>query len=163
LSHFHFSIGLTSSPEQLGSHSDSNADFPIELDTIDNPAMNNLDASQPAIRVVMMPRDTNSTGTIFGGIILSYIDQAGAVEAHKHTSKNLATVAMHEVKFIAPVFVGDLVSFYTELLRIGTTSITVRVTVDAMRRKEPHETVRVTHAEVVYVAIGEPGKSVPIK
>src|SRR5947209_3832977 len=78
---------------------------------------------QPAIRVVMMPRDTIPLGTIFGGIILSYIDQAGAVEAHRHSETKLVTVAMHEVKFIAPVFVGDLVSFYTETLKIGTTSI----------------------------------------
>ena len=65
---------------------------------------------QPAIRVVMMPRDTNPMGTIFGGIILSYIDQAGAVEFRKHSDKKLVTVAMHEVKFLAPVLVGDLVS-----------------------------------------------------
>lgn len=117
---------------------------------------------QPAIRVVMMPRDTNPMGTIFGGIILSYIDQAGVVEAQKHSRSNLATVAMHEVKFIAPVFVGDLVSFYSELLRIGTTSITIRVTVEAMRGRDPYETVRVTQAEVVYVAVEKPGKSAPL-
>jgi acyl-CoA thioesterase YciA len=71
-------------------------------------------------------------------------------------------VAMHEVKFIAPVFVGDLVSFYTEAVRFGKTSLTVRVTVDAKRGAPPHETARVTQAEVVYVAIDEPGHSVPI-
>jgi acyl-CoA thioesterase YciA len=117
---------------------------------------------QPAIRVVMMPRDTNPLGTIFGGLILSYIDQAGAVQARQHSSKKLVTVAMHEVKFIAPVFVGDLVSFYTETVKIGTTSITVRVTVDARRANEPHQTVRVTQAEVVYVAVDGPGKPVPV-
>ena len=118
---------------------------------------------QPAIRVVMMPRDTNPMGTIFGGLILSYIDQAGVVEAQRHTPHKLATVAMHEVKFIAPVFVGDLVSFYTETVKVGTTSITVRVSVDAMRGTEPHETVHVTTAEVVYVAVERPGQAVPIK
>ena len=118
---------------------------------------------EPSIRVVMMPRDTNPMGTIFGGIILSYIDQAGAVEALRHTNKKLVTVAMHEVKFIAPVFVGDLVSFYTETVKIGNTSLTVRVTVDARRGAPPHETVRVTQAEVVYVAIDEPGHSVPLE
>ena len=118
---------------------------------------------QPAIRVVMMPKDTNPLGTIFGGIILSYIDQAGTVEARKHSDKKLVTVAMHEVKFIAPVLVGDLVSFYTETVKIGTTSITVRITVDARRGAPPHETARVTQAEVVYVAIDEPGHSVPIR
>ena len=118
---------------------------------------------QPAIRVVMMPRDINPMGTIFGGIILSYIDQAGMVEARKQTSKKLVTVAMHEVKFLAPVFVGDLVSLYTETIRIGTTSITIRITVEAWRGAEPHETARVTQAEVVYVAVSEPGKAVPLR
>ena len=117
---------------------------------------------EPAIRVVMMPRDTNPMGTIFGGIILSYIDQAGAVEALRHTNKKLVTVAMHEVKFIAPVFVGDLVSFYAETVKVGTTSLTIQVTVEARRRLAPHETVRVTQAEVVYVAVDEPGHPVPV-
>lgn len=117
---------------------------------------------QPAIRMVMMPRDTNPLGTIFGGIILSHIDQAGVVEAQKHTSQRLATVAMHEVKFIAPVFVGDLVSYYTETRKVGRTSITVCVTVEARRHKEPHETVRVTQAEVVYVAMNDSGQAVPV-
>ena len=125
--------------------------------------MNELSALQPAIRVEMMPKDTNPLGTIFGGLILSYIDQAGAVEAKRHSEKKLVTVAMHEVKFLAPVFVGDLVSFYTETVRIGKTSITVRVTVEARRGVEPHETVRVTQAEVVYVAVDEPGRPVDVR
>src|SRR2546429_1414035 len=118
---------------------------------------------QPAIRVVMMPRDANYLGTIFGGVILSYIDQAGAVEAHQRSDKKLVTVAMHEVKFIAPVCVGDLVSFYTETIKIGTTSITVRVTVEATRALAPHQTVRVTQAEIVYVGIDEAGRSIPVR
>jgi len=120
-------------------------------------------SQQPAIRVVMMPRDTNPLGTIFGGIILSYIDQAGAVETRKHSDKRFVTVAMHEVKFLAPVFVGDLVSFYTELVKIGTTSLTARVTVEAKRGQAPHENVRVTQAEVVYVTIDEAGRPVPVR
>src|SRR5262245_25571478 len=92
-------------------------------------------AIQPAIRVLMMPKDTNALGTIFGGLILSYIDQAGAVEAHRHGAGRLVTVAMREVVFHQPVFVGDLVSFFTETLRIGRTSITVRVTVEAERQR----------------------------
>jgi len=111
----------------------------------------------------MMPRDANYLGTIFGGVILSSLDLAGAVEAHQNTDRKLVTTAMHEVKFIAPVFVGDLVSFYTETVRIGNTSITVRVTVEATRALSPHETVRVTQAEVVYVAIDETGKPVPVR
>jgi len=118
---------------------------------------------QPAIRVVMMPRDANYFGTIFGGVILSYIDQAGAVEARLQSEKKFVTVAMHEVNFIAPVFVGDLVSFYTETVRIGSTSLTVRVTVDAVRGTAPRDTVRVTQAEVVYVAIDEAGRPTPIQ
>lgn len=124
--------------------------------------MSESQSLQPAIRVVMMPRDTNPMGTIFGGIILSYIDQAGVVEAVRHTERRLVTVAMHEVKFLAPVFVGDLVSFYTEVLKKGTTSITVRVTVEAKRGSPPHETIRVTQAEIVYVAIDSPGRTVPL-
>ena len=118
---------------------------------------------QPAIRVVMMPRDTNPMGTIFGGIILSYIDQAGAVEFRKRSDKKMVTVAMHEVKFLAPVLVGDLVSFYTETVKIGTTSLTARVTVEAKRGKATHETVRVTQAEVVYVAVDDRGNPVPVR
>jgi acyl-CoA thioesterase YciA len=117
----------------------------------------------PAIRVVMMPRDTNSFGTIFGGVLLSYIDQAGAVEVHKHTSKTIVTVAMHEVVFIEPVFVGDLVSFYTETVKIGRTSVTVRVIVEADRiiALGRHH-VKVTEAEVIYVAVNAERRPVPV-
>jgi acyl-CoA thioesterase YciA len=125
--------------------------------------MQNASGLQPAIRVVMMPKDVNPVGTIFGGLILSYIDQAAAVEAYRHSEKKLVTVALHEVKFIAPVYVGDLVSFYTETIRIGNTSITVLVTVDAKRGSQPRATVRVTQAEVVFVAIDETGTPVPVK
>ena len=74
---------------------------------------------EPAIRVIMMPKDTNAHGTIFGGVILSYIDQAGAVEAKRHGADFIVTVAMREVVFHEPVYVGDLVSYYTRLVRIG--------------------------------------------
>jgi acyl-CoA thioesterase YciA len=110
----------------------------------------------PAIRIALLPRDTNSQGTVFGGIILSYIDMAGAIEAHRHTRMDrFVTVAMREVIFHKPVFVGDLVSFYAETLGIGTTSITVRVIVEAERVGASTEQVRVTEAEVVYVAVDE--------
>jgi len=117
----------------------------------------------PAIRVAMMPRDTNAMGTIFGGVILSYLDQAGAVEAHRHTDHPIVTVAMREVVFRAPVFVGDLVSFYARSVRKGTTSVTVRVDVEAERASEPRRRVRVTHAEVVYVAVDGRRKPVPLR
>lgn len=108
----------------------------------------------PAIRITLLPRDTNSAGTIFGGVILSYIDMAGAIEAHRRTGMGrFVTVAMREVIFHKPVFVGDLVSFYAETVNIGTTSITVRVVVETERVGSKMEVLRVTEAEVVYVAV----------
>lgn len=110
--------------------------------------------TDPAIRITLLPRDTNSAGTIFGGVILSYIDMAGAIEAHRRTRMDrFVTVAMREVIFHKPVFVGDLVSFYAETVRIGNTSITIRVIVEAERVAGSSERVRVTEAEVVYVAV----------
>ncbi|HEX8162256.1 MAG TPA: hotdog domain-containing protein [Pyrinomonadaceae bacterium] len=115
-------------------------------------SMNNY--GDPAIRLTLLPRDTNPQGTIFGGIILSYIDIAGAVEAHRRTGiERFVTVAMREVVFHQPVFVGDLVSFYATTLRTGTTSITVRVVVEAERYGGTSERIKVTEAEVVYVAV----------
>ena len=109
-----------------------------------------------AIRITMMPRDTNSHGTVFGGIILSYIDIAGGVEAVKHTRHDrFVTVAMKEVIFYEPVFIGDLVSFYAETVKVGNTSITVRVVVEAERFGSHGQSVRVTEAEVAYVAINQ--------
>jgi len=110
--------------------------------------------NEPAIRVLMMPRDTNAHGTIFGGVILSYIDQAGAIEARRQGCQFMVTVSMDKVVFHEPVFVGDLISFWTETVRIGTTSITVKVTCEAIRGQNPDEKVIVTEADVVYVNIG---------
>jgi acyl-CoA thioesterase YciA len=119
--------------------------------------------TEPAIRVLMMPRDTNAHGTIFGGVILSYIDQAGAIEARRQGLQFMVTVSMDKVVFHEPVFVGDLVSFWTETLRIGTTSITTKVTVEAIRGGNPERKVIVTEAHVVYVNIGEDRKPRPIE
>ena len=116
----------------------------------------------PAIRVIMMPKDTNALGTIFGGVILSYIDQAGAVEAHRTVPGRIVTVSMHEVVFHAPVFVGDLVSFFTRTIRVGNTSVTVDVLVEA-ERSSGGPKVKVTEAEVVFVHVGQDGRPVPIK
>jgi acyl-CoA thioesterase YciA len=119
--------------------------------------------TDPAIRITLLPRDTNSQGTIFGGVILSYIDMAGAIEAHRRTrADGFVTVAMREVVFHQPVFVGDLVSFYAETVRIGTTSITVRVIVEVERHGGENERVRVTDAEVVYVAVDKNRKKIKI-
>ena len=117
---------------------------------------------EPAIRVLMMPRDTNAHGTIFGGVILSYIDQAGAIEARRQGLQFMVTVSMDRVVFHEPVYVGDLVSFWTETLRIGTTSITTKVTVEAIRTGNPNKRVTVTEAQVVYVNLGKDRKPKPI-
>ncbi len=111
----------------------------------------------------MLPRDTNDRGTIFGGVILSHIDLAGAIAARESAPRNFVTKAMHEVEFIAPVYVGDVVSFYTEIVREGRTSMTVRVEVEAERFTQPRTQVRVTGAEVVYVAIDGQGRPTPIR
>lgn len=111
-----------------------------------------------------MPADTNPHGTIFGGVLLSYIDQAGAVEAARHTPCKLVTVAMREVVFHQPVHVGDLVSFYATVTREGRTSLTTRIDVVATRLTgTTTEDVDVTEAEVVYVAIDDQGRPRPLK
>jgi acyl-CoA thioesterase YciA len=117
----------------------------------------------PTLRVAMLPRDTNSHGTIFGGVILSHIDLAGGIAASRQASRKFVTRAMREVEFIAPVYVGDVVSFYTSVVRQGTTSVTVKVSVEAERGKEPRHRVKVTEAEVIYVAIDEAGKAIPVR
>ena len=119
--------------------------------------------NEPAIRVLMMPRDTNAHGTIFGGVILSFIDQAGAIEARRQGCRFMVTVSMDKVVFHEPVFVGDLVSFWTETVKIGNTSITVKVTCEAIRGNDPDKRVVVTEATVVYVNVGDDRKPAPIK
>ena len=127
------------------------------------PELHRYPADQiPSIRRVMMPRDTNAFGTIFGGVILSEIDLAAAVGAHQHHSGRLVTVAMDGVVFRAPVQVGDCVSFFTETLRIGHTSIRVKVRVWAEQRFGRGDQVFVTEAEVTMVAVDERGATVPI-
>ncbi|TWU45309.1 putative acyl-CoA thioester hydrolase [Novipirellula aureliae] len=122
-----------------------------------------------AIKVVMMPRDTNPHGTIFGGVLLSYIDQAGAVGAYHeirtagYGPKSIVTVGMKSVEFHRPVFVGNVVSFWTTLVQMGRTSITIHVEVEAERDGQIE---KLTEAEVTYVAIESTGKTrrpVPIK
>ncbi len=117
----------------------------------------------PSLRVTLLPRDTNRHGSIFGGIILSHIDLAAAVEARKTTgARHIVTVAMDKVVFHQPVYVGDVVSFYTKTRRVGRTSVTVKVVVEASRSDRP-ETVRVTEAEVVFVAVDDAGKPIPVQ
>jgi acyl-CoA thioesterase YciA len=111
-----------------------------------------------AIQVVAMPRDTNAHGTIFGGYILSLIDQAGAIAAHAAGAGKVVTVAMREVEFKAPVYVGDLVSCRARVLRRGRTSISVLVRVSARLPSANRARERdVTQAEVVYVQVDDRG------
>ena len=126
----------------------------------------------PAIKLLLLPKDTNAFGTIFGGVILSHIDLASAVEARKTAPLRYVTRAMHQVEFHQPVFLGDVVSFYTETVRVGRTSITVRISVEAERWGVSPvasaavglgEVVKVTEAVVVLVAVNDQGKSMPIR
>ena len=117
----------------------------------------------PAIKVILLPKDTNALGTIFGGVILSHIDLASAVEARKTAPHRYVTKAMREVEFHQPVFLGDIVSFYAETVRIGRTSVTVKVTVEVERwGAGSGETVKVTEAEVVLVAVDTAGRPTPV-
>ena len=118
----------------------------------------------PAIKVLLLPKDTNVYGTIFGGVILSHIDLASAVEARRVAARRYVTKAMREVEFHAPVFLGDIVNFFTETVRVGRTSITVKVSVEAERwGAGGGERVKVTEAEVVLVAVDENGQPRPIR
>jgi acyl-CoA thioesterase YciA len=118
----------------------------------------------PAIKVLLLPKDTNALGTIFGGVIMSHIDLASAVEARKTATLRYVTKAVREVEFHAPVFLGDIVSFYTETVRVGRTSVTVKVLVEVERWSGGHgERVKVTEAEVVLVAVNERGAPIPIR
>lgn len=118
----------------------------------------------PAIKVLLLPKDTNAYGTIFGGVILSHIDLASAVEARKVAPRRYVTKAMREVEFHEPVFLGDVVNFYAETLRVGRTSITVKVTVEVERLGGGSgEVVKVTEAEVILVAVDDAGRPTPVR
>lgn len=117
----------------------------------------------PAIKVLLLPKDTNALGTIFGGVILAHVDLASAVEARKTAPHRYVTKAMREVEFHAPVFVGDIVNFFTETVRVGRTSLTVKVLVEAERWGAGRgERVKVTEAEVVLVAVDAQGQPILI-
>ncbi|MCH8079279.1 MAG: acyl-CoA thioesterase [Proteobacteria bacterium] len=124
-----------------------------------------LPDKQPAIRVAAMPADTNSAGTIFGGWIMSQVDIAGSIAALERARGRVVTVAVNSFEFHQPVFVGDLISCYAEVIKVGRTSITVKVEVYAQRNPGNPETIKVTEAELTYVALDENRKprSVPPK
>jgi acyl-CoA thioesterase YciA len=119
-----------------------------------------LPTIQPTLRVIPMVYDTNPRGDIFGGWLMSQIDIAGATVATLKAEGPVATIAVNELTFRAPLFVGDVVSFYAKVVTVGTKSLTVEVDVFAQRiRQLSSEIVRVSHAVLVYVAVSEPGKS----
>jgi len=110
---------------------------------------------QPALRVVPMPADANQHGDIFGGWIMAQVDVAGGVVAARRARGRVATVAVNAFQFKQPVLIGDVLSFYADIVRVGTTSITVNVEVYAQRRPTDIETVKVTEATLTFVATGE--------
>lgn len=116
-----------------------------------------------ALRTILLPRDTNGGGTIFGGVILSQIDLAGAAVARTSAARRFVTVAMKEVKFIAPVYVGDVVSYWGKVVNVGNTSITVQIRVEAERYSDANQRVEVTTAEVTYVAVDQGGHPITVR
>jgi acyl-CoA thioesterase YciA len=122
--------------------------------------MSALPAMETALRVVMMPRDTNNYGTIFGGVIMSYIDQAGFIEARRHGQHRWVTASIEAVEFHEPVHTGDVVTLQTCTEATGTSSVKVRVRVMA-ERYDTGETLMVTEAKLTMVAIDADGRPIP--
>lgn len=117
---------------------------------------------EPSTRVLAMPADTNASGDIFGGWIMAQVDIAGAVAAYRRARGRVATVAVNSFQFHRPVFVGDLVSCYAEVTKVGNTSLTVHVDVFAERDRGNHECERVTEADLVYVAVDAERRPRPV-
>ncbi|MBI3716787.1 MAG: acyl-CoA thioesterase [Betaproteobacteria bacterium] len=113
---------------------------------------------EPTLRIIPMPADTNANGTIFGGWVMAQVDLAGSVPATVRSMGRVVTVAVNSFQFREPVFVGDLVSFYAQVSKTGRTSITVDVEVYAQRHRFGTEVVKVTEAQLTYVAIDEDRK-----
>ena len=120
------------------------------------------EGKEPVLRVVPMPGDANQHGDIFGGWIMAQADIAGGVLAARHARGRVATVAVNSFTFKQPVFIGDVVSFYAEITRVGTTSITVNVEVYAQRNPADIETVKVTEAILTYVATDQNRRPRPV-
>ncbi len=116
-----------------------------------------LPDKEPALRVVPMPADVNQNGDIFGGWIMAQVDIAGSIPASRRARGRIATIAVNSFVFKQPVLIGDLVSFYADIARVGRTSITVNVEVYAERKRHPAEEiiVKVTEATLTYVAVGD--------
>lgn len=117
-----------------------------------------LPQREPTIRVAAMPSDANYTGDMFGGWLMGQVDIAGSIPALHRAKGRVATVAVNSFVFKQPIFVGDVVSFYTKILKVGNTSITVEVEVYAQRDPAKPTCVKVTEATLTYVAVGEDRK-----
>ena len=118
---------------------------------------------EAAVRTLAMPKDTNGLGDIFGGWIMSHADIAGAIIAFRRAGGRVVTVAVNEFVFASPVYVGDVVSFYTDIARVGNTSLTVDVTVFSQRSDgERENTVKVATAQLTYVRVGANRRPVPV-
>ena len=121
-------------------------------------AKNTLPPGMPQLRVMPMPSDANVHGDVFGGWIMAQVDIAGAIPAARRANGRVATIAVNSFLFKQPVFVGDLLSFYADIIKVGNTSITVSVEVYAERNRLQATTVKVTEATLTYVATGEDRK-----
>jgi acyl-CoA thioesterase YciA len=120
------------------------------------------EGEQPVLRIVPMPADTNAHGTIFGGWVMSQVDIAGSIPAWERAQGPVVTVAVNSFIFKEPVFVGDLVSFYARVLKVGRTSITVDVEVFAQRKRDGRAAVKVTEAQLTYVAVDDRRQPRPV-
>ena len=121
------------------------------------------EGEQPVLRIVPMPADTNAQGTIFGGWVMAQVDIAGSIPAWERAQGPVVTVAVNSFVFKEPVYVGDLVSFYARVMRVGRTSITVDVEVFAQRgRTGGREAVKVTEAQLTYVAVDAQRRPCPV-
>jgi len=119
-----------------------------------------------SIRAVAMPADTNPSGDVFGGWVLSQMDLAGGVLASQISKKRMTTIAVDKMRFHKPIMVGDIVSFYTKLISIGNTSVTIDIQTYVTRKNDElneNQEIKVTEGKFVYVSINNAGKPIPIK
>jgi len=116
----------------------------------------------PILRVMPMPADANQHGDVFGGWIMAQVDIAGGVLAARHARGRVATIAVNQFLFKQPVFIGDLLSFYADIVRVGNTSLTINVEVYAQRNPEDVEIVKVTEATLTYVATDSSRRPRPV-
>lgn len=132
------------------------------MTTAETPRVNLPVGLEPTLRVVPEPADVNFMGDIFGGWIMSKVDVAGGIPALRHCGGKVVTVAVNSFAFKQPVFVGDIVSFYARIVRVGRTSVTVEVEVFAQRHFSEHDIVKVTEATLTYVAVDEQRRPRPV-